>query len=315
MSKTAFFLLLAGLLLAAQGRAQSRPRQRVTVVDTVFVYDTIFVTDTIRIRKPVKKMALLAPLPTSGDSTFFQKILLFSPSHTATFLNTGIIGSDTVFQFKQSETMKKISFLGVVVLAFQQMVLAQNNLSLNVGTGGIQLHSNTGLNSRPAPQFWVGAGYKGTFAGGRASVLADLNYHFLFRSAFDASNPKADPFNFSLAQSDFNQSFHLFNVPVGVQWNSRLVRPSLGAEAYYKVSPKIPLWLTDANGLGRETSYVLSYWGASAFVGLELLLSERLNARLRYYEGLTTEQGLSSGQGNFQTKMRRLELNVAYRLR
>jgi hypothetical protein len=307
MSKIAFSLLLAGVLLAGQGRAQSRVRQRVTVVDTLFVYDTIFVTDTIRVRKPAKKMARVEPLPARTEPTFW----VISSTPGATLLTRSIMGADTVFQFKQSATMKKVSFLGVVLFAFQHLVLAQNNLSLNVGTGGYNLRSTTGLTSKTAAQLWVGGSYARDFVGGKIGLVADLNYHYLWSAEFEPQPGAVVP----IYDESFKQNYHLFNVPVAVQWNTRWLSPGFGAEWYYKLSPRIAQVLTDANGVPRNTSYRVPYHGGSWFAGVEVPCSSRAKARLRYYQGFTTEYKASFGSTSFWTKMRRLEVNLSYRLR
>ena len=125
--------LLSHRASAQKTRGGDSPRR-----DTVFVYDTLFVTDTVWLPHPGKQHHRLLPtLPPLQPEGFAlgspSKTLIFFSGNTATLANSDIIDSVNIIHLKNTDTMKKIGFFGVVFLAFQHMVLSQNHVTLNSG--------------------------------------------------------------------------------------------------------------------------------------------------------------------------------------
>jgi len=105
--------------------------------DTILVYDTLVITDTIRIsRSPIdfKDLEKLSTTKLSyievKNAVSNEKLFIFSNGQTATLSDSNIKSVNNNFNSKNSDEMKKIGFLGVVLFAFQNMVLAQNDVGV-----------------------------------------------------------------------------------------------------------------------------------------------------------------------------------------
>jgi len=126
--------------------------------DTIFVYDTLLIVDTIRIsRSPIdfKDLEKLSTKKLSyievENAYSNEKLLIFSNGQTATLSDSNIKSLNNNFNSKNSDEMKKIGFLGVMLFAFQNMVLAQNDVGVYLGGGAYNLLVNDEPNTNFVP--------------------------------------------------------------------------------------------------------------------------------------------------------------------
>ena len=320
MKSVSCSVVAAMLFLAINATAQKQPQvmRSHPVPDTIFVYDTLFVTDTIRLIKtvPTAENLPFRVLSSLQSDQQPQKILIISPGFAATISKDLIISSEKNSQFKNSEKMKKIGFFGVILFAFQNIILSQNDIAINIGAGGYRLNSNySSIKTNIAPMFSTGVGYSHRFAKGNFNWNVDLNYHFMLRSDFDAAQTLPVT-GTAITGENFKQNYHLFNLPVSLQWNAKWFSPLAGIEAYYKLSPRIAQTFTNsATGEIVTQKYRVPYVGASWLIGLKCPLSNRLIARFAYFRGITKEFTAQYGGSMFQTKMQRMELSLRYQLK
>lgn len=106
----------------------------IVVYDTVVVFDTVFIKPNIDEKLPSKLKSInLLQLDTINHQA---NLFLISSQQTATFqINHIILNENFSKNIKNSESMKKLSFFGVVFFAFQAMVLAQTNYEVSIGSG------------------------------------------------------------------------------------------------------------------------------------------------------------------------------------
>lgn len=290
--------------------------------DTIFVYDTVFVTDTIKLYRPRHQSfrEQLLPIPSPTCALLVRtdpgaKNLWAFQNFAATFSASSIIDSSNNFYIQNYESMKKIGFFGIFLIASQNMLLSQNQISINLGSGLHNLSVNNSEKTTMAPNFFAGLGYGRPFAKGKLCLNADLNYHFLFRSDFGNVN------SFDLSQQsfygneDFSRNYHLLNLPVSLQWNRKRFSPGIGAEFYYKHSPKINKTFNASDGSTFTATYVVPYHGLGLVASLQTSLTSRIKVRTSYFHGLTTEHTASIAGTTYQTRMRRLEIQMGYRLK
>lgn len=302
-------ILFGGLSL----NAQSTP----IIQDTVFVYDTLYITDTIRINK--SDWLIEEELPTLDFSNLYQDenqhLFIFSSDKTATFSINDIIKANNNFNSLKSEKMKKVSFLSLMLVAFQTMVLAQNDISVSLGGGIHNTQTSEQIDTKFAPLFKVGVGYKRPIIRDKFLLNMELNYHLLATSQFDSVFSSQPTIETVRTGTSFNRNFHLISVPVSVHLNHKLFRPGVGIEYYYKrTSPTNELILGTGQIIQLEDKSFTEFHGLSVVVGLQIPISERLNIDLKYARGVTNEEISSNNNGIFTTKMQRAEIGIKYRL-
>jgi hypothetical protein len=302
------YCLLDFLGINAQGMAKSKLMR--TAPDTIVVYDTIFVTDTIRIFKPLKKIAQMESLPSScmkykpfSVDTSIKKILIFSRGAAATFSINGILDSVQIIHLNKSESMKKLSFWGVVLFAFQNMVLAQNNVSLQIGVGAYKLQNIDQMNVRPAADFMAGLGYSRSMGNGKMRLNIDLNYHYKLKtSAYFPEEVRLDPF-METRIARYTKPFQMINLPVSVQWNKKTISPFVGAAPYFEWTNFDQIFTTDS-GESKSFPTTVNYYGLDLFAGVEIPISHKFQARISYYRSIIETGGASP---------KRVEAKINYR--
>ncbi|MFN8304388.1 MAG: hypothetical protein U0U46_18005 [Saprospiraceae bacterium] len=317
--------VLAGLSAHTAAAQQTRPGDRPRR-DTVFVYDTLYVTDTVWLSPPGgKHRRTLAPLPhrqteqiAAGRAAGQPKILWITADGTATLFQGSIMDHKNMIPVTNADSMKKIGFFGVVLLAFQHMVLAQNHVTLNAGTGMYRMVATPRMSARPGAAFSLGVGYRRDLIAGKLSAGGELNFHYLMRSDFDTllrngpyagfSNPLSDDEDFSLKPL-------LFNLPLYLRWQTRWLSPCAGLDLYYKISPKKGYVVSGDGQILENARYRTPCTGLGLLLGLDAPISPRLSVALNYCQGLTREQSVDFNGTPFATRMQRLELQARYRLR
>lgn len=96
--------------------------------DTIFIYEEIIVYDTIVVYDTIPKS--IENIKTKRQNTELitgekAKLLLFYDNKAATIsLDSIILKENQILLIKNSESMKKLSFIGLVLFAFNSMVLS-----------------------------------------------------------------------------------------------------------------------------------------------------------------------------------------------
>jgi hypothetical protein len=109
-------------------------------------------------------------------------LLLISDQQTATFpINHIILDENFSKNIKNSESMKKLSFFGVVFFAFQAMVLAQTNYEVSIGSGIWWENGKIEYVNKPhSPLLNIGLYAKRNFSDKNIGLKSGLLYSYLF---------------------------------------------------------------------------------------------------------------------------------------
>lgn len=133
-------LILLVLILLASTKLSSAQSDTIYVYDDVIVYDTVVVYDTVYVDPKPDFISIVKMDTTNG----LANLLMISKNKTATIPVDRIILIENI---KNSESMKKLTFLGVVFFAFKSIVIAQNSYDISLNNGawwftGKMEHSN-----------------------------------------------------------------------------------------------------------------------------------------------------------------------------
>jgi hypothetical protein len=267
--------LAVPFLVKGQKSQFTTQKDTLIVYETVIVYDTVFIHDTIRI---LEKSNLKAAEPKgldlslSGLDTFSQKVqlLIFFKNHAATIpINSIILAENN----KNISGMKKLSFFGVVFLAFQSMVAAQTTVGLSAGLGSWWAKCNKPIvSSEFSPTLNLGLFMeypmsKNLFA------RTELNYSYLksnysYKAMVDTLN------HLMVGEGESASNYHQFSLPLQVGYKLGNFKPYLGMEYSYRLSES---WLhTKIHSFGL-------------IAGLNYRVDENLSFGFNYYRGLTKD--------------------------
>ena len=310
--------------------------------DTIFIYDTLVVVDTIRISRPPidfkdleklssKKLSYLEVKNAHSN----EKLFIFSNGQTATLSDSNIKSVNNNFNSKKSDEMKKIGFLGVVLFAFQNMVLAQNDVGVYLGSGIHNIIVEDLENTEFAPSIHVGLSYQKSISKDKMFFNAKLNYSRLTTTDFKFTDslyinvrslPEiTGPFPIEeietetiAEEANVSSQFNLFSVPLTLGINGRIVRPFWGVEPYYRTfthwyQTSTPDVSTSEPSFFRgHSSYEL---GLNVMLGFQISLSKRLSINAAYARQITNgyEQVLNT-KPNTSIKNQRMDLTLRYRL-
>lgn len=142
--KNKFFYLITSILYAgASTSATASPQSR----DTIYIYERVMVYDTIyrvvtlydtldvhynsRVKNKVPELNILY-IDTLRNTA---SLLSVSKDSTATFSLDNIILNVNSNKLKNTESMKKTTFVGLMLLAFQTISFAQMDFGIHVGSG------------------------------------------------------------------------------------------------------------------------------------------------------------------------------------
>jgi hypothetical protein len=269
------FLLTGQFQVKGQKSSFSARRDTLFVFETVTVYDTIFIHDTIwEIKK--SKLGALNPkgldLSISGVDFPSDKarLLILFKNHAATIPINSIILTETN---KNISGMKKLSFFGVVFLAFQSMVAAQTTVGLSAGLGSWWARCNKPIVSSefsPALNMGLFVEYplsKNLF------IRTELNYSYL--SSNSSYKAMVDTLNkLVVGEGESASGYHQFSLPLQVGYQLGNFRPLLGMEYSYRLSES---WLH------RKIK------NFGVLVGLNYSVDENLSFGINYNRGLTKD--------------------------
>ena len=339
MRRKKIFLLFLIIFSISTIKAQSDLYPAFDNQDTIFVYDTIFLVDTIQIirtSKEVKDLEKLTPLEISylDNSSSAKKI---SP-YTATLFHTRI-NSLSNLNSKNKE-MKKLGLLGLVFFAFQNMILAQHNVGVHVGSGVhnltdayVSVLGNSNGNTLIRPTLHLGVSYRKlimkeklffdiglTFSKLRPSRVTSIQKYF-------DNGTISETGIFTVKETEFfdnevsfivTRNYNLVSIPMTFSFNSKFFQPTIGAEICYKHVSSV----SKAKDFVPESmfSYGGPYHfrkiGASALLGFRLPITKRFNLSVMYALQLLESYSLedeyiASIMGG---QMQRLDVTIRYQL-
>lgn len=251
------------------------------ILDTVFIYETITVFDTVHIYDTVKvfkntrleaiepKELKILQLDTANKRA---NLLIISKDQTATIPINGIILNENI---KNSGSMKKLSFFGVVLFAFQSMVMAQSDYGVSAGAGIWWATCNKPIvKSVYSPILNFGLYYeqplwKNLF------VKAELNYYYLFsnysyKGYIDFINNNEVTFG----DAESGDDYHQFSIPLQIGYKIGKIEPSLGMGYSYRI-------------LIDRLRKRISIFELTA--GLNYNITDKVSLGLNYYYGLTKD--------------------------
>ena len=305
--------------------------------DTIFVYDTLVIIDTIRISRPPIDFKDLEKLATKKLSYLEvknahsnEKLFIFSNGQTATLSDSNIKSVNNNSNSKNSEQMKKIGFLGVMLFAFQNMVLAQNDIGVYFGSGVYNLLVVDESNTNFVPTAHLGISYQEPFANDKLFYDIKLNYSYLSPTTFDS----VDSISVSIIEFPLTGSIgvnstpttsiesattdyhcNILSLPLTLGLNGGGFRPFIGIEPYWKdyqyISRPVDTADSKLTGFGVSgTSY-----GANAIIGFQIPFSKRFALNASYVRQFTVEEVPDIPfSPNKDVQFQRLDISLRYRL-
>jgi hypothetical protein len=226
--------------------------------------------------------------------------------------------------------MKKIGFLSVVLFAFQNMVLAQNDVGVYLGSGIYNLLVADEENTNFVPSVHLGVSYQKPFAKNKLFYDIKLNYSYLNRTKFNSIDsvsisvlefPPLLPIGVNntptttieAAKTDY--ACHIFSLPLTLGLNGEGFRPFIGIEPYFKdyqyISIPVDAPENRLTGFGVSSSTI----GASAILGFQIPFSKRFALNASYLRQFTVEEVPDiQFSPNKDVQFQRLDLTLRYRL-
>jgi hypothetical protein len=310
--KQFIFLLIAFLFCQHLFGQHPSPGKR----DTVFIYrtkivlDTLVIHDTIWIprNETISRLDKMSSKPLYlNDLQPDARLLLFFNHESATIPVNSILLAENL---KNSVSMKKLSFIGVVLFAFQSMVLAQSDFGLSAGTGLWWTKCNvSSAGSEFSPLLNIGT-YAKVPLHGNLFLRTGINYHYMFRNGsykqkLDYSMPV------TIGDGESASAYHLFSLPLQLGLELPRFEPYLGMEYTYRVSES---WLN-----AKKSSL-----GVSA--GLNYNISSLMSLGLNYQLGLKADTRLNGslidplsseviGNYDYSWKTDRVQFSLYYSLK
>jgi hypothetical protein len=326
---TLFFCLTFFSLpvLAQKSNKKFFPKNKI-VFDTLVVYDTLFITDTVKIIKNRPPVSAIEQLPLSNilvqvENWEEKKILILNEDFAATFSKGRILVVDKnnhSFTNQKSTTMKKIGFFGVLFFAFQNMVAAQNNISVGLGGGFYQIattlsspnptYGGSVNKTSPSALYKIGVNGEKAFAKGKFSVVASLNYAFQTKTSYSPTPILAGG---SYADG-YDKNYHSLSIPLAFRLNIPWIKPLVGVESYFRKTPVEYTTVTDpVTGKSAREGSLTAYFGAGLLAGCDIPLGSRLNTRLTYCKGLTYERKAQYGTSDqLKSRLNKTEIALFY---
>jgi hypothetical protein len=269
-----FNLLLYTSFVYSQ-KSSSKNQDTIFVYETVTIFDTVHVYDTVKVFENKKlevigtKELKLLQLDTANKRA---NLLIISQNQTATIPINGIILNENIKNF---ESMKKLSFFGVVLFAFQSMIMAQSDFGISAGGGAWWSVCNEPIvTSAYSPTLNVGLYYEQPLSN-NLFVKAELNYNYLFNNLsykgyIDFNGTKKVTFGNAESAADYHQ----ISIPLQIEYKIGRFKPSLGMEYSYRIAQS---WLNKQISVFELTA------------GLNFKINDKFLLGFNYYSGLTKD--------------------------
>ncbi|MCT4581864.1 MAG: hypothetical protein N4A35_10635 [Flavobacteriales bacterium] len=270
-----FILLIILAIYALTFKAQDT----IYVYDTVFVYDTIRVYDTISLEttEPLKRFEKNAIII---DSSFIKN----NDTLSATILNNSIIVDKTIQNIK---AMKKVNLFGVMLIALQNITLAQHDAGIQFGLQSFGTNDNVKTVTNPiSPGLKLGIFYIHNF-NEQIGIETGVNYLYNINNR-NASTNSLSTSSINYKQAFNNETSNINNFDI-TKYKSQIAIPVLLNYKLGNITPKV----------GIEWRYK-TYRKDLVFdrfiydIGLKAGLSKTINQHLKveglFYQGLSNEQ-------------------------
>jgi hypothetical protein len=279
-SKYRYFLaiILISVSFFTCGQYINTKKDTIFVYDTIVVYDTIYHYDTLKIpvNKEIEQLSFIEPrqpdlillrLDTANKK---DNLLIISENLSATFPINSIIINENI---KNLNSMKKLNFFGVVLFAFQSMVIAQTDFGFSFGGDMWWAECNKPIvKSELSPSFNAGLYFEHSISN-HLFLKTRLNYHYLLSNY--SYKAVVDTVNWILVgEGESATDYHQISIPIQIGYNIGKFKPYIGFEYSYRISES---WLNRR----------LSLFGCIA--GLNYKLSEKFSMAINYYYGLTKD--------------------------
>lgn len=302
-------LMVFPYLAKGQNKKINNNRDKLIVYETVIVYDTIFIYDTVKISdhaklNKIKSKQLILNVLQYDTANQRANLLIISPNQTATIPINSIILNENI---KKYESMKKLSFFGVVLFAFQNMVIAQTNFGVSAGGGTWWAKSNNPFGSVEfSPTFNTGLFFSQPLSNA-FNLKMEVNYSYLMSNY--SYKAIVDTLNWVVTgEGESATNYHQISLPLQVGYKIGEFRPFLGVEYSYRFSES---WLD-------KRIYSFGVIG-----GVNYLFNDKFSVSLNYYQGLSddyTQKGTiinpftseKIGEYNYFWKSSRLGLTLYY---
>jgi hypothetical protein len=167
--------------------------------------------------------------------------LLISNQQTATFpINHIILIENVNRNIKKSESMKKLSFFGVVLFAFQTMVLAQPSYEMSLGTGTWWQSGKLDYVDKPFSTLLnVGLFTKRNFRDKNFGLKTGIDYNYLLGSneyKFDGTIGvwhTQTGYEFEYINRNYGAGLHNISIPFLLYYHKYKVQPFIGLNYNY----------------------------------------------------------------------------------
>ncbi len=286
-------IILFWIFMLFKANAQT---DTVYVYEDVIVYDTIVVYDTVFIKPDINNIPLKLKsinLLQLDTITHQASLLLISDQQTATFLINHIIPDENLNKnIKNSESMKKLNFLGVVFFAFQAMVLAQTNYEVTVGSGIWWENSNLQYVDVPySPLINAGVYVKRNFTDKNLGLKTGLLYSYLFSTGsykFDGTEGvwhSQEGYEFEDLNIHYGSGFHNISIPLLLYYSKYKIQPFIGLNYNYLVS--------GLQNSSSGTEFFTDSHNAGINAGIGYSVSGNFSVNLEYKHNLTYDYGES----------------------
>lgn len=259
----------------------------VVVYDTVLVYDTVFVKPEIQTIAPIKQKQInLIHFDTTNNTA---NIFSISGEETATFLmNRIILNENELTNNQNSVSMKKISFFGVVLFAFQTMVLAQTSYEFSLGSGMWWESSNLQYVDKPySPSISIGLFAKRNFGVSDFGLKTGLEYSYLISTGkyeYDGTPGvwySPEGYEYEDLNNNYGSGFHSLSVPVLFYYNRFKIQPFAGVNYNYMLS--------GVQNSSTGTTYVSDSHNFGINAGIAFTVSKKFAVNVEYKYNLTCD--------------------------
>ncbi|PID95354.1 MAG: hypothetical protein CSA95_00075 [Bacteroidetes bacterium] len=261
----------------------------VIVYDTVIIYDTVFIPPNMNNILPLKRKSInILQLDTLHHQAHLS---LISDQQTATFSIDHIILDENLHKnIKISESMKKMTFFGVVFFAFQAMILAQTHYEVSVGSGIWWENGSLEYVDKPySALFNVGLGAKRNFSGKRFGLKTGVEYRYLLGSndyTFDGTIGVWHSENgeeLEALNRNYGAGLHHIAIPLLIYFDGYRVQPSLGINYNYLFS--------GMQTSTTRTEYYSNSHNMGINLGIGLKINQLITLNMEYVHNLTSDFG------------------------
>ncbi|MBK8806338.1 MAG: hypothetical protein IPO21_06730 [Bacteroidales bacterium] len=224
--------------------------------DTVFVYEEIVVYDTVFVYETVKETTIdeVYTLTKAKSLNILQldtinntaNLLIISDGKTATISLENIILKRNI---KNIESMKKLTFFGVVLFALKSMVFAQTEFEISLG-GGIWYEStNIEYIDKPtSPLAGIGIYGSRSLLKGNIKIKTGVNYNFLLSTGdykFDGTTGvghSSQGIEYGYINENFGHNFLCISIPVYLYFSKYKLKPFIGCNYNHLQSQSWTAW-------------------------------------------------------------------------